>query len=640
MRLSVIQVVLITILSELFCSCINDSYNGTSGDREKTVIRLSLSSDAMQTRSNLAIIGGSGTSDIGECAIHNVCVGIFNSSGGTITIHEYTYKSGDAEEITTTTDGIEMVIVANVPSSLLKGKETKKDFLDVVQELEYTTSVDGLSKSKVTTVNSQEQTSLPMYADVTNLSLSGMGVASKAVTLTRVVARITLSSLKVNFGNTARLADATFVPKEIFMYQAHDRYAWNGTASSSMAVLSGESTVGTASTGLTESTTSATNYLSSGKLVFTGSAGTKEYLSATDNPYYFYVFPSSNTSPTKLIIKGIFYPKGKTESEGEVMYYPITVNHSQRGTTISVSGGSTYSDGDIYPKESMVEANTVYSLDVTINGRGVSKVTDELIPSSASITLNVDNWSTASSSIDFKYPPLSIGNFLYSDGSYGEYDPNKPAKAIAVIFSTTTSTTDQTHGWTHGYAMALTNASTSTFWATFADSIDTAIPNTSGVESIKNNKDGYTESNLFENKVSPGAIYSALTYSVQYPDGTSGWYLPSSGQFYDICTKLGKVSVPTSSYYNMLHWQKGDFGMKNDTTNYATLCRANINKYLKMLEINGYTVDKLGTSSEKFWSSSEINKSGSFILSFSLSSMNIQTISKTSYCKVRPVIAF
>jgi hypothetical protein len=635
MKLSVIPVISIMIISILSCSCINDTYNSLSGERGKAVIRLTLSSDAMQTRSNAAITDGSGTTGTGESKVNNVCVGIFDGSGNTLTIHEYTYQSGNAEEIITTPDGKEMIIATNVPSSLFAGKKTKTDFLSVVQELGYTTSADGLSNSGATTVNSQQQTALPMYADVTGLSLSGTDVTSKEVTLTREVARITLSTVKVNFGSTAEFAGTTFVPEEIFMYQASDRYAWNGTAFSSVTGLSGESTSGTASIGLTQSTSSTTNYLSSGKLGYTGTAGTKTYLSATDNPYYFYVFPHGSTSPTKLVIKGIFYPKGKTESGGEVMYYPITVNHSQRGTTISVSGGSTYSDGATYPKESTVEANTVYSLGVTINGRGVSSVTDELIPSSVTVNMSVSSWDTVSVSTDFK-PALSIGNFLYSDGSYGAYNSSKTA--IAVIFSTTTSTTDQGHGWTHGYAMALMNASESCTWG--PTTIDTSIPNTASTTTtnIMNNKDGYSETDSIGNNSDYPAFKTALDYknTITSPSNTSSWYLPSCGQWYDICVNLGGMSKTPDIVVGGYHWTTS-----ND--NYTLLCVNNINKYLTLLNNHGYDIDFFSIiDSPNYWCSSEGGVSGAFHILFgSEGNLGIgSSIQKSCTYKVRPVIAF
>ena len=298
----------------LFSSCACEEDTATD---ESAVIRLSLGTGATKTNAAIPADNG-GTVGANEGKINTVCVGIFDSSDYLLTLHEYTY-SGD-ESILTTTRAKQIVVAANVPTGQFKDVSTRSGFLAKVQSLAYTSSANGLTDANKTNANSQTLTALPMSAQLTlSSTLSSTTTTNQSLTLSRVVSRVVLKSFTVDFGSTVPFAGATFVPKEIFMYNVNDRYQWTGTASSSATNLSGEITSGVAGS-LVASSSSNTAYLSSGLLNMTGAAGTKTYLSTTDNPYFFYVFPHNATTPTKLVIKGIYYPKGGSETTGEVMY--------------------------------------------------------------------------------------------------------------------------------------------------------------------------------------------------------------------------------------------------------------------------------------------------------------------------------
>ncbi len=74
-------------------------------------------------------------------------------------------------------------------------------------------------------------------------------------------------------------------------------------------------------------TTTSTAYLGSGAI------------STYSGPYYFYVFPHSSTTPTKLVIKGTFTTKsGSTYTT----YYPITVNNNITASGSNISSTVTY----------------------------------------------------------------------------------------------------------------------------------------------------------------------------------------------------------------------------------------------------------------------------------------------------------
>ena len=646
----------------LFSSCAREEGGATD---DSAVIRLSLGTGATKTNAVLPADNG-GTVGQNEGKINNVCVGIFDSSDNMITLYEYTY-SGTVNIVTRTT-AKNILIAANVPKGAFSGVTTRTGFLNKVQNLSYTTSADGLSNSNKTVASSQTLTALPMYTSTTlSSSLTPSSTSSQSLTLSRVVSRVVLKSLSTNFGSTVGFANATFVPREIFMYNVNDQYQWNGTSSSSGTNLSGEITSGSPGA-LTASSSSNTGYLSNGLLnSMAGVAGTNTYLSTSSNPYFFYVFPNGATTPTKLIIKGIFYPKGATESTGEVMYYPIIISHSQTGTTIKDTDGHTYVDGAAFSKDSQIAANTSYDLSITIQGRGVSTVSQDIMPSSATVTMTVANWTSITYPTNTFTPAKAYpGNFYYNDGSWGtSATPTDGRIAIGLVFSNQTSTADQAYGWTHGYAMALTNAASSVAWSSSANASTqefTPLVNTLGDYQTQPNGYDHCQTILNKEKAKNNslstfntdypAIYYALSYGTSSVGGTqyaapittnnSGWYLPSIGQLYQIATNLGGITgTPTSGTTSGLTLWSYSGG--------ASTASSGINSYLSKVVSGGNLIDwsysaSDVTTSRWYWCSSERTSSYACGIYFYYSGALSLSFTVKTYAgndsRVRPVIAF
>jgi hypothetical protein len=619
----------------LFSSCACEEDAATD---DLAVIKLSLGT--AETKTNAAIPSDKGgTIGTNEGKVNKVCVGIFDSSNNLITLHEYTY-SGD-ESITTNTKATQMVVVANVPAGQFTGVATKNAFLAKMQSLAYTTSADGLTNTNKSTAGSQTLTALPMYATATLSSLSGSSITTQSLSLSRMVARVSIASIATGFGSTVAFAGATFVPKEIFMYNVNDQYQWNGTASSSATNLSGEITSGVAGS-LVASSSSSTAYLSSGLLSMTGVAGSNTYLSTSSNPYFFYVFPHNATTPTKLVIKGIYYPKGGSEATGEVMYYPIIINHSQTGTTITDTDNAQYKDGAVYSKDSQLAANTTYKLTVTINGRGVTDVTQDITPSSATVTMTVASWTSVAYPTNTFTPAKAYpGNYYYNDGSWGtSATPTDGRTAIGVVFSNQTSTADKAYGWTHGYAMALANAASAVAWSTntstqeFTTEINTVVL-------MESDMDGYSHTQTIKNKSGYSSttyppFYYALNYqsTVAAPTGTnnSGWYLPSIGQWYTIIKNLGGITRAVD--VNNTTW--GYWSSVSITAATA------INAYLSAA--GGETIDCNSSTNRWFWSSSEWSASIACNMYFaSVGDLRLRYANKSftdTDLRVRAVLAF
>jgi len=368
-----------------------------------------------------------------------------------------------------------------------------------------------------------------------------------------------------------------------------------------------------------------------------------------------------------LIIKGIFYPKGATESTGEVMYYPIIISHSQTGTTIKDTDGSTYANGAAFSKDSQIAANTSYDLSITIQGRGVSTVSQDIMPSSATVTMTVANWTSITYPTNTFTPAKAYpGNFYYNDGSWGtSATPTDGRIAIGLVFSNQTSTADQAYGWTHGYAMALTNAASSVAWSSSANASTqefTPLVNTLGDYQTQPNGYDHCQTILNKEKAKNNslstfntdypAIYYALSYGTSSVGGTqyaapittnnSGWYLPSIGQLYQIATNLGGITgTPTSGTTSGLTLWSYSGG--------ASTASSGINSYLSKV-VSGvnlidwsYSASDV-TTSRWYWCSSERTSSYACGIYFYYSGALSLSFTVKTYAgndsRVRPVIAF
>src|SRR5574344_229547 len=218
---------------------------------------------------------------------------------------------------------------------------------------------------------------------------------------------------------------------------------------------------------------------------------------------------------------------------------------------------------------------------------------------------------------------VNIGDYLFSDGMWGTLADNPGKTPVAVIFSTTTSTADQAHGWKHGYAMALKNVS-STKWkwgplgtnptGSWITTDDAAIAD----------KDGLTYTPHINSSTYP-AGYAAATTA---PSSTSGWYLPSIGQWFDIFVNLGRMNatVYSTTGYD-IYW----FGQ-------AATCVKNLNSYLTCLTSGTFTT--FGTS-DYYWSSSEYRiTDNAYSAYFASGNVRLDYCNKTNNYLVRGVLAF
>jgi len=222
-----------------------------------------------------------------------------------------------------------------------------------------------------------------------------------------------------------------------------------------------------------------------------------------------------------------------------------------------------------------------------------------------------------------------IGQFLFSDGTWGAIADNPGKTPIAVIFSTTTSPTDYNNGYTHGYAMALKNVNHCA-WGRDINTVYTSTA-TTDITTVLTDYDGYTYTN--QESLCAGAIAAKMYSGATAPSGTSGWYLPSIGQWFQICVNLGGMN---SSGYE----DASPYGIK--WSNSASVCATAINNALSGVGSGNYDAFVIGSKS--YWTSSEYNAGDAYYVWFGWDSdynfLNLSMNVKTAEGSLRPVIAF
>lgn len=233
----------------------------------------------------------------------------------------------------------------------------------------------------------------------------------------------------------------------------------------------------------------------------------------------------------------------------------------------------------------------------------------------------------------------AVGNILYSDGSWSKRLTSGKTP-IGIIFSTTTSQSDQQRGYHHGYALALRNAAQKIKWATAPDDLQTGEYTSTEVLGFQTDKEGLSHSLtlLSQSQGLYPAAEAAAQYECPAPAASSGWYLPSSGQWYDICVNLGGLS-------SQMPRQGNSEGYWNDTQD-CTRCLNRINEYMSLTGTGNYEPIQVATGDYQwFWCSSESSKEQAYAMFFDKDQLVVEIAGyfKTydfSSNRVRAVIAF
>ncbi len=241
---------------------------------------------------------------------------------------------------------------------------------------------------------------------------------------------------------------------------------------------------------------------------------------------------------------------------------------------------------------------------------------------------------------------LQVGDILYSDGSLSHQSESllSGKTPVAIVFMattnanspvTTTKDRQANANWKHGYAMALKNVHSSgstvgTYsWASTSTDVS-GIPNTSNStwQTSSSDMDGYTNTTYLNSTAYPAGYAAKTTYASQVtaPSNSSGWFLPSNGQWYYILVNLGGMSATPGKAWG---W-----------SNMSSTAASNLNSKLSKVGSGNY--DAFSNSYERYWCSSEYSSSDAYNALFnSDGGMSFaRYYSKSGTDLVRAVLAF
>lgn len=230
-------------------------------------------------------------------------------------------------------------------------------------------------------------------------------------------------------------------------------------------------------------------------------------------------------------------------------------------------------------------------------------------------------WLTQTSRQNVYIVDANIGEYLYDNGTTGTTTSGKTV--VGIVFSDQISSAEYSAGYTHGYALALTDASAARpTWG--PDAGLTKVTTLAGYyNDINSGYTGTVTKGYNSSNITYPAWQAANNYDVNVSGfKNSGWYLPSIGQWWDVCANLGKVDLTSM--------QTGPAGSHQIYP--GPTATTNVNNAIKAAG---------GAALTTYWSASEFDTNIAAIVDFSSSYVGLSYGGKnwTDYY-VRAVLAF
>lgn len=372
----------------------SDPTNPKSGESRLT---LTISTPVAKTASakGNSFAMGSRTSDIHtdptatkEQVINRITVGIFSSKDNTVrTIQELSSGSGDAGSGTYTqsdatatahivtnslVEGDLILVACNAPAGTFTGVQKVADFKAKTEDIDNSLATEFGGQVGASLVDNN----IPMYGSAT---LEADGDNFKAgVSVLHQTAKVTLSSLTVDFDQNGPYKDASFTPTQIFLMNVPDDLKFDTDAFTGADKLwQGYDNTGDNSSTYKEYLSTPT--ISNATELKGDNTGSSH---SFGNTYYFYTMPNSKTDKgvrTKLVIKGTF-KSSASDTQGATVYYPVPLNANYtNGSAAAADGGEVFA----------VHANKNYQCKVTIKTKGAANPTDDVTPQQVAITVTV-----------------------------------------------------------------------------------------------------------------------------------------------------------------------------------------------------------------------------------------------------------
>lgn len=306
-----------------------------------------------------------------EDNINMLVIGVFNADGSMNSVSEFEPKTSDeVAEMYCAPGNCDIIVVANAPKGTFESVQTKAEFLSKTVDL-----------SQTATNNMQNPNNLPMSGQGT-VTLAPNATTPVTISLTRLVARISIASIKTAFASGSDNANATFKLDKV--------YLCNVLSASKIAPGNVTTTFPTNPQWLNVDGVTLGDGVWTGErflmneitpVVLSG-MGANEY----NVPNWFYAFANNDENHrTKLVISGWYDADGNSgPAASAYVYYPIVVNQAQMGTEFSGDAGDRH-DGTI-------SRNRDYRLRATIAKKGVDSPDKEISVAELQLTVSVDNW--------------------------------------------------------------------------------------------------------------------------------------------------------------------------------------------------------------------------------------------------------
>lgn len=368
----------------------------------------------------------------------------------------------------------------------------------------------------------------------------------------------------------------------------------------------------------------------------------------------------------KNTLKHVFYLYEKANMSDDdcvtvEISYTLKMGNWDKDGTLQVKFKESQTDGGGYVN---TVRNTLYTIQMG-DGKEATDVNNVT-------TLTVKDWDLEDE-IDESFTPnddthsevitdltqAQIGDYYLSDGTLRRSDyqftPAEKAKVIGVVFQTDPDRIGEAEkqavgGTAHGLVMStkLANNGEPCAWknvdedetgltdmATVADAYKD-ISGLANYQKVKETDDDFTNHPAFK---------VVAEFKVEAPEKSTGWFLPSSGQLWDLAANLGKLSTylenKKDSQEDYLELQySANAGTKADIESipvedsYAT---NNINNYL--LPLGSYS-DLILADSDIFWSSTSYVGAVARLTRFFTSCFHFGHYNYTSLYCVRPILAF
>ena len=293
-----------------------------------------------------------------------------------------------------------------------------------------------------------------------------------------------------------------------------------------------------------------------------------------------------------------------------------------------------------------------YTITVKADGIDVRTVTGA--------TWGYDGEEDVASARLFKADELKVGDYFYSDGTWSDGglrkqyadgsvvtadpkpDPVEGKTVVGIVFQTDPSRIGATEkaklgaGKVHGLVMCVKNAATGQRWN--PENKDAGLTKCQTKAENYNDISGYGNGEHIRSSRGNFDNYPAFKAADDYsstcpvPATTTGWFIPSSGQWWDIlqnlggCPALADVTQQTSSDSNYLYW-----GGQGDVP-------AALNAWMEKIAADNKSNFY---SNEWFWSSSEDSENQARTWCFGSSGFVVSVQNaKDRFLLVRPVLAF